>query len=78
MGWSTGTSIFDAVVRQVLALNVDDDEKKMVIIPLIEALTDQDWDGESESDYWDHPLVRACFKEVLPDWDWEDIESNDD
>lgn len=73
MGWCSGTDVFDAVVKVVL------DEKKpltpeRVVETLILALQDMDWDCESDSDYWNHPMVRKAFKKACPDWNWQDIE----
>jgi hypothetical protein len=74
MGWCSGTEVFDPVVNKVLQQDIGDANKTAIIIALIKALQDMDWDCESDSDYWDHALVRKAFKKVCPDWDWEDIE----
>ena len=74
MGWCSGTDIFDPVVNKVLQQDIDDKQKTKIIIALIEALQEHDWDCESDSDYWEHPLVRKAFKKICPDWDWKDIE----
>lgn len=74
MGWCSGTEVFDPVVNKVLQQDIGDANKTAIIIALIKALQDMDWDCESDSDYWEHTLVRKAFKKVCPDWDWEDIE----
>jgi hypothetical protein len=73
MGWCSGTYIFDAVAKVLL----DDKpvDKKAMLITLIDALEDGDWDCHSESAYWDNPIVREAMKERHPSW-FED-EQND-
>lgn len=66
MGWSGGTRVFDSVVKAIIDSNAD---KKYVIKALVEALEGLDWDGCSESEYWEHPLVKECFIELgRKDW----------
>ena len=71
MGWCSGTYVFDAVLSALV------DDKKVdvetIIKILIEALEDNDWDCQSDSDYWDHPIVNKIFKELHPSW-FEDDE----
>jgi hypothetical protein len=62
MGWCSGTVVFDAVCGALLS--EDKPDKKYAIKALIEALTDNDWDCEPDSEYWDHPLVKECFCET--------------
>lgn len=64
MGWCSATIIFDKVVGALL----DDKDKKEAIKALIEALEDNDWDCQSDSDYFDHPLIKEIFKELHPSW----------
>lgn len=61
MGWCSATVIFDTVVESLLDETVD---KKETIKYLINVLEDGDWDCQSESDYWEHPLVKECFIET--------------
>ena len=61
MGWCSGTGFFDPVCRLILDLEVGDIIKKKMIKGLIEALEDQDWDCQSESEYWHNPLVREVM-----------------
>lgn len=58
MGWCGGTYIFDVVVESLLKDEIDKEE---IIVNLINALTDLDWDCECESNYWDTPFIRECF-----------------
>lgn len=74
MGWCSGTEAFDPVVNKVLQQDIEDNQKITIVIALIKALQNMDWDCESDSDYWEHPLVRKAFKKACPNWDWEDIE----
>ena len=71
MGWCSGTEVFDAVAGALL----DDKpvDKKTVLKNLIETLQDKDWDCESDSDYWEHPIIREIFMELEPDWFDEDL-----
>lgn len=64
MGWSSATEIFDAVVDGILSTKATDIEKKVVIKILIRELLSKDWDCESESDFFNHPLVKECFIEI--------------
>lgn len=66
MGWCSGTDIFDAVVRVVLDRERISPEE--IIRELIEALESNDWDCESDSIYWEHPLVQKVFREKYPTW----------
>jgi len=62
MGWCSGTVVFDAVCDALLSEEAPD--KKYAIKALIAALTDNEWDCEPESEYWNHPLVKECFCET--------------
>jgi len=66
MGWNSGTEIFDAVCKEIL--DKDKIEPKKVIKSLIDALECCDWDTESESEYFNHPLVQKIFKKKYPHW----------
>lgn len=78
MGWSSGTDVFDPVVKAILNLNITEDEKMGVLVTLINSLQDADWDCESDSDYWKHPLVRKAFMKTNPKWDWKEIKRDED
>lgn len=72
MGWCSGTVIFDVVAEAVLSEKPIN--KQAVIEVLIAALEDGDWDCQSESAYWDHPVVRAAFMKSSPHWFEDDDE----
>lgn len=65
MGWCSGTEVFDEFVEVLLEQNLD---KKDAIRRIAEGLRDLDWDCESDSRYWDHPIVQEVFKELEPEW----------
>ena len=69
MGWCSGTGVFDMVCNVVLVEGEIDKDK--AIITLIRELEDSDWDCQSDSIYWDHPVVRKAFLAIHPDWDWD-------
>jgi len=62
MGWAGATEIFDTVAEFLL------DEKKInrkeVLKALIKVLEDGDWDTQSESEYYDNPVVQEIFEEI--------------
>lgn len=68
MGWCSGTPLFDAVVGKLLSLDVPQDKKEEVILALSEAMWNQDWDCESDSEYYDEPIVRGVWLKAHPDW----------
>lgn len=43
-------------------------DKKAVVKHIIRVLQDMDWDCESDSNYWEHPVVREVFREINPEW----------
>lgn len=80
MGWCSATEIFDTVAKAVLPLTELHDYQKITILrKTIEVLADGDWDCESDSTYWTHPLVRQSFKssKYYNDWDWDEIEEEE-
>lgn len=72
MSWCSGTSIFDAVVCDLMDLHdatiITDDEFKKVVETLTIALNEHDWYSECDSDYIDNVLVKEVFKKLNPDW----------
>lgn len=73
MGWcGEATRVFDTVAEFVLKSTATDSEKTAVLKTLIEALEDEDWDCQNDSDYIDHPLVDGIMRELHPDWDWDE------
>ena len=61
MGWCSGTPIFDTVCEEVLELKVSQSIKERILTKLIEAMEDQDWDCQYDSDYWNDPLVGSLL-----------------
>lgn len=74
MGWCSATRIFDDVAGFVLATDKPGKMQSEVLSKLASSLEDGDWDCQQDSDYWDHPIVQAVFKELHPDWDWSEDE----
>ena len=69
MGWCSGTYVFDGVMDAFInEKSISKAVKKKIIKKVIEALQERDWDCESDSDYWEHPLVREIFMELKPEW----------
>ena len=66
MGWCSGTEVFDAVVGHILHSRIYSDYELIRI--LVEALEDLDWDCQSDCADWDHPVVRAVFHDLHPEW----------
>lgn len=67
MGWCSATEIFDEVCSALLdegdKPSVEETLKRLVI-----ALEDGDWDCQSDSRYWDHPVVSKIMGERHPNW----------
>lgn len=66
MGWCSGTIIFDEIAKIVLSDEPLD--KKATLKAVIESLENGDWDCQSDSEYWKHPLVQEIFRELHPRW----------
>lgn len=60
MGWAGGTEIFDAGLRIFLPF-VPEEAIDTVLMQWYDAVTENDWDTVSESDYYDmlEPVLRA-------------------
>lgn len=67
MGFCSGTDIFDPVAENVLDSDLSVERQAEIIRVLIVALYDHDWDCESDSRYYDHPLVRRILRELNPE-----------
>lgn len=68
MGWCGATEMFDTVVELFLEhKSYDDTSKKEAIKRVAECLRKMDWDCETDSDYWKHPIVQEVFKELDPE-----------
>lgn len=71
MGWCSGTDIFDAVMEELEIGTLSDVDKLRILKALIKALGDKDWDCESDSYFYNYPLVKKAFKQVYPKLDWD-------
>lgn len=73
MGWCSATLIFDKICDALL----DDGDKKPTpeetIGALVDVLEDGDWDCQTDSAYWGHPIVQKVMRERHPRW-FEDEE----
>ena len=68
MGWCSGTEVFDKVAGAVLNSKLPEADQYDILYILAESLSDMDWDCQSESGYWDHPLVQKVFEDLYPEW----------
>lgn len=68
MGWCSATEIFDTVADVVLREVQDDGIRISVLYKLAVALEQHDWDCQSDSCFYDHPLVERVFKQLHPHW----------
>lgn len=66
MGWCSGTIVFDVVAEVLLSDKPINKEATLEV--LISALEDMDWDCQSDSEFWDHPVVSAVFRKIHPTW----------
>jgi hypothetical protein len=66
MGWCSGTIVFDAMMDAVLADNPPSKEETVRL--LVSALEDMDWDCQSDSEYYGHPVVEKVMRELHHDW----------
>lgn len=68
MGWCSGTDIFDAVYEGYVELGfLKEDKLVSALADLIRVLEDNDWDCQSDSKYWNNPLVIKARRDVHPD-----------
>ena len=72
MGWSSGTRVFDTIASNIFASKLSDEVKHDIMLIVTMALEEEDWDCESDSAYWEHPIVRKVMMKLNPDWDWKE------
>lgn len=79
MGWCSGTEVFDKICETALFGDfLPFDKQVHLLIAMISAFEDRDWDCQDDSGYRDHPAFKAAMRQVHPDWDWLfDDESSD-
>lgn len=76
MGWADGAGLFDDMMLIVLPtinryLTVD--EQVSMVVRIISAFEDCDWDTPDDSRFWDHPVVAAAYRQLHRSWfkEWE-------
>jgi len=74
MGWCSGTEVFDQIAAIVLSDKPLD--KKATLKAVIESLENSDWDCQSDSWYWDNPVVQEIMRELHPAWFEDEVDSN--
>jgi hypothetical protein len=71
MGFCSGTDIFDPVIDCILKQSPDrlhPEARRELIRALILALWKHDWDCETDSEYFENPIVHEVFKALKPEW----------
>jgi hypothetical protein len=68
MGWCSGTPIFDKMAAFVLDSDLPEARKIDVLYTLADAMENEDWDCQSDSHYYGHPLVQNVMRTLHPDW----------
>ena len=66
MGWCSATEIFDKVLSEI-DHEVNDEVFSKVAMILGSALQNQDWDCESDSDYWEDERLKKVWSELCPE-----------
>lgn len=73
MGWCSATPIFDAIGKYVLDSELPEEKQFGIMRVLADALEEEDWDCQQDSDYYDHPIIQRVMKELHPHWFDDDI-----
>lgn len=65
MGWASAGDIFNPVCEKLQVAHLWDSTRKDILVTLISALQEGDWDTEDESleKFEDDPIVVAAFRE---------------
>lgn len=69
MGWCSGTYVFDVVVEDILAADIQESDKVKIISNLIRVLEYMDWDCQTDSDFFDNPVVKKAFIATNKRWE---------
>lgn len=78
MGWCSGTEVFDPVAQAIIDSDASEPSKIGMLMELILALEERDWDCQGEADLYHNPLVNAAMMGLHPDWiDDQDDEDED-
>lgn len=72
MGWNSGTILFDTVVGELAAHDVDINITLSVAKSLAREMERMDWDGACESEWWDHPDIGKVLENKFEDEEEED------
>jgi len=68
MGWNTGNDVFDPVCKFLIAgvqqRSIKEWQAEEILVVLIEALQESDWDTENESldEFKEYPYVVNAFR----------------
>lgn len=69
MGWCSGTDIFDEFAPVLLTHDsLSTGEKVELLVALIDALENHDWDCQQDSAHWGDPIVQEAMKRLHPKW----------
>lgn len=63
MGWSSGSELFDEVIKAVQPRVPDAATRKAIYLDLIPAFEDHDWDTEDEC-LGSDPMFDAAYREL--------------
>jgi len=78
MGFCSGTQIFDDVADEILDQRwLLEENKRWLLTVLMKSLYNHDWDCESDSRHYKHPIVQSVLRELNPDW-YDDYEPEDE
>lgn len=69
MGWCSGTGVFDKMAKFIINSPQPEDQKVEALVHLAQALEDQDWDCQQDSDFYEDPIVRRALRQLHPDWE---------
>lgn len=70
MGWCSGTDVFDPVVSAIVQSEASRATKIALIVALIQALENEDWDCQDHSIHWHQDEVIEAFRITDPEmWD---------
>jgi hypothetical protein len=65
------TEVFDPVIK--VLLDNKQVKRKKVIKVLIQALEQKDWDCQTDSVYYEHPLVNKVFRDLYAEEEGDKI-----
>ncbi len=74
MGFCSGTQIFDDAMEEILKIELPEAKQILIVMALIDALDNHDWDCHQDSAYYENPIVNRAIQNLHPDWFDEDEE----